>query len=106
MKEWNGKWIRPKEDMGDVCPVFQKKWKTDKTVKKAELYLTALGVYEAKLNGKPVGEFVLAPGWTTYEKRLQYQRYDVTGLLKEENELDVILGKGWYSSQMPYTYIY
>ncbi|HIZ22399.1 MAG TPA: glycoside hydrolase family 78 protein [Candidatus Blautia faecigallinarum] len=101
MKEWNGKWIRPKEDMGDVCPVFQKKWKTDKTVKKAELYLTALGVYEAKLNGKPVGEFVLAPGWTTYEKRLQYQRYDVTGLLKEENELDVILGKGWYSSQMP-----
>lgn len=101
MKEWSAKWIRPREDMGDICPVFQKKWNTEKHVKKAELYLTALGVYEARLNGSRVGEYVLAPGWTAYEKRLQYQKYDVTDLLKEENELTITLGKGWYSSNMP-----
>lgn len=101
MKEWSGKWIRPEKDMGDICPVFQKKWKTERPVKSAVLYLTALGVYEARLNGSRVGEYVLAPGWTVYEKRLQYQKYDVTGLLKGENELTVTLGKGWYSSSMP-----
>ncbi|MDO4274979.1 MAG: family 78 glycoside hydrolase catalytic domain [Eubacteriales bacterium] len=101
MREWKAQWIRPQEDMGDICPVFQKAWSPEKEVAGAELLITALGVYEARINGKRVGEYILAPGWTAYEKRLQYQQYDVTELLKAENELSVLVGKGWYSSSMP-----
>ena len=95
------KWIRPTTDMGDICPVFRKQWKGMGDIVKAELKLTALGVYEAKLNGKRVSEYVLAPGWTVYEKRLQYQVYDITDLVTEENELQVTVGKGWFRSDMP-----
>ena len=65
----------------------------------ARLYITCHGLYEAFLNGKRVGEFVLAPGTSTYDKRLFYQTYDVTELLTEgENQVQVILGDGWYRS--------
>ena len=57
--------------------------------------ITALGVYEAKLNGERVGDFILAPGWTSYLNRLQVQSYDVTNLLKTENSLEVTVGQGW-----------
>ena len=63
--------------------------------------ITALGVYVAELNGTRVGDFVLAPGWTSYEHRLQVQTYDVTELLTEENELHVTVGKGWFRSPIP-----
>lgn len=99
--EFQANWITASENTGDICPVFRKEWKNEKAVAKAELYLTALGTYEAKLNGKRVSDYVLAPGWTAYEKRLQYQVYDVTKLIQEENELRVTVGRGWFSSQMP-----
>lgn len=99
--EFHAKWIRTSEDTGGVCPVFRKGWKTEKKVKRATLYLTALGVYEAHLNGKRVGNYVLAPGWTAYDKRLQYQEYDITDLVGKKNELTVTLGKGWFRSPMP-----
>lgn len=99
--EFQAKWIQAPGKAEDVCPVFCRTWKSAGTVKKAELYLTALGVYEARLNGRRVSEYVLAPGWTVYEKRLQYQKYDVTEMLEEENELTVTVGKGWFSSHMP-----
>lgn len=85
----------------DVCPVFRKQWKVKGDIKKAGLKITSVGVYEAVLNGKRVGDYVLAPGWTSYGKRLQYQYYDVTKLLQEENELQVTIGKGWAISPMP-----
>ena len=94
------KWICPADDMGDICPLFIKEFHIDKPIRKATLLITALGVYEAALNGKRVGEFILAPGWTTYRKRLQYQEYDVTHLLTEDNKLSVTLGKGWYRGRM------
>ena len=50
--ELQAKWIRTSEETGGVCPVFRKEWKTEKEVERATLYLTALGVYEAHLNGK------------------------------------------------------
>ena len=99
--EFQANWITASENTGDICPVFRKEWKNERAVAKAELYLTALGIYEAKLNGKRVSDYVLAPGWTAYEKRLQYQVYDVTKLIQEENELRVTVGRGWFSSQMP-----
>lgn len=95
------KWIRNSIELKDICPVYRRKWLIEKAVSKATLKMTALGVYVAKFNGERVGRFVLAPGWTAYEKRLQVQSYDVTEMLKEENTLEVIVGKGWYASPMP-----
>ena len=94
-------WIQASRDTGDVCPVFKKEWACEKPVKKATLFLTALGVYEARINGRRVSHYVLAPGWTVYEKRLQYQQYDITELLAADNALTVTVGKGWFSSPMP-----
>jgi alpha-L-rhamnosidase len=69
----------------------------DRPPQQARLYITALGVYEPYLNGQVVGNDVLAPGWTDYALRVQYQVYDVTSLLHVgENVLGAILGDGWY----------
>ena len=65
-------------------------------VKKARLYASACGIYEARINGSRVGEFVLAPGHTDYRKRIQYQTYDVTDILTDgENCITVELADGW-----------
>ena len=68
--EWIAKWLKPTVDFGDVPPVYVKNFKLAGTVRRASLFITALGVYEAKLNGRRVGDFILAPGWTAYRKRL------------------------------------
>lgn len=94
--EWKAKWIKPSSELGDVCPVFSKRFIIKGKVKQAKLSITVLGVYETELNGKRVGEYILAPGWTSYNKRLQYQEYDVTKQIEEENQLLVTVGKGWY----------
>ena len=97
----NASYITTLRDFGDVCPVFRCVFAAKKAVRCAELEITALGVYEARLNGTRVGQFVLAPGWTSYDKRLQVQRYDITDLIKTENELQVTVGRGWFRSPMP-----
>ena len=94
-------WITPAQDMGDVAPVFRRNFHIKKAVQRAELQITSLGVYEAELNGKRVGDFVLAPGSTSYDHRLQVQSYDVTELLQETSCLRVTVGKGWYRSPIP-----
>ena len=65
-------------------------------VKSARLYVSACGLYEGSLNGKRIGDFVLAPGHTDYRKRIQYQTYDITDLLKEDNEISFMVADGWY----------
>lgn len=95
-----GKWIKTKRDMGDVCPVFIKEWECINNPVKAELIITALGTYCAFLNEKRIGDYVLAPGWTTYEKRLQYQVYDITSSIRKKNRIEITVGKGWYRSPM------
>ena len=97
---WSAKWIT-----GDY-PVNKKvRYSVDcfrkafhaADVKKARLYITACGLYEAKLNGQRIGDVILAPGITDYRKRVQYQTYDVTALLQDgENALTVQLADGWY----------
>ena len=103
--EWKGKWIGPAQSMGDVCPVFAREFsKGDfpgKEVESVQLQVTALGVYEAQLNGKRIGDYVLAPGWTSYETRHQYQCYDITELVEDRNRLEITVGKGWYRSPVP-----
>ena len=97
----SSQWITTARELGDVCPVFRKCFCAEKEVASATLEITALGVYEAELNGRCVGDFVLAPGWTSYDHRLQVQTYDVAEMLREENELRVTIGRGWFRSPMP-----
>ena len=97
---WDARWIRGNYFVNPArrYPVdcFRKSF-ASADIWKARLYITACGVYEAKLNGQRCGEFVLAPGVTDYRKRVQYQTSDVTALLKDgENELTVQLADGWY----------
>ncbi len=99
--DWVAKWICPNTQLGEICPVFEKEFQLNGDICKANLFLTALGVYEAVLNRERVGEFVLAPGWTAYRKRLQYQQYDVTKLLQTKNHISITVGKGWYHGRMP-----
>ena len=86
--------IRQDADFGDIRPVFNKVIWIDKPILKATLCCSALGYYEAYLNGSRVGKFIFAPGWTSYGKRIQYQEYDVTHLMEECNTLDIALGNG------------
>lgn len=67
----------------------------------ARLYATAHGLYQVEINGKVVGDHVLAPGWQSYKHRLHYQVYDVTSLLKEgQNVIGISLGEGWYAGRL------
>ncbi len=95
------RWITPARESGDAAPVFRRVFQADEKVEKAELHITALGVYEAELNGRRVGDFIFAPGWTSYDHRLQVQIYDVTSLLSAQNDLRVTVGRGWFRSPMP-----
>ena len=105
--DWKADWIydgksvprSPKkfyED--DPAPLFSYKFKSEKQIEKARLYITGLGYYEASINGKKVGDHVLDPGWTNYSKRIQYSTYNVTDLLnKGGNSIGVMLGNGWFN---------
>lgn len=98
--DWEAEWISGdhRVDRRRRYPVdcFRRRFSSGKT-KRARLYITACGLYEARINGERVGGFVLAPGITDYRKRVQYQVYDVAALLREgENELTVQLADGWY----------
>lgn len=88
-------WIKGCEKNLRGGTVYLKNFRCAAKAEKAMLEITALGVYEAKLNGERVGDFILAPGWTSYLNRLQVQSYDVTNLMKTENSLEVTVGQGW-----------
>lgn len=75
---------------------FRTEFNTQKTIKSAKVQVTSLGVYELYLNGEKVGNDLFTPGYTTYDKRLQYQTYDVTDMLKDNNAIGAIVGDGWY----------
>ena len=97
--EWKAKWIEMEGDTirYSPSPHFRKEFTVGKSIAKARVYVTSHGYYELHLNGKKVGDQVLTPGWTSYGKRLQYQVYDVTGMLiKGNNAIGAVLGDGWY----------
>lgn len=98
--DWKAQWIsgnyKPKKNRRYPVDCFRKNFHIDREVAKARLYITACGLYEAYINGRRVGEFILAPGVTDYRKRIQYQTIDVTGLIRKENTLEILLADGWY----------
>ena len=100
LDRWQASWITghytPNKKQRYPVDCFAKHF-TVQDARKARLYITACGLYEAKLNGQRVGKVILAPGITDYRKRVQYQTYDVTDLLQDgENTLTVQLADGWY----------
>ena len=95
----SGEFITHREE---TLPCFFKQFALKGKISRARIYATALGVYELTLNGKRVGDAYDAPGWTSYTHTLQYQTYDVTALLSEENELSALVGRGWYTGFLGY----
>ena len=98
--EWKATWItmpgETKEKISKPAHYYRKEFSTSKTIKTARIYATSLGIYELYLNGERVGDQLFTPGWTSYNKRLQYQTYDVSDLLKSNNAVGAVLGDGWY----------
>jgi alpha-L-rhamnosidase len=85
----------------EPSPYLRREFEVRRPIKKARLYSSALGVYEPYLNGQPVGDHVLAPGWTSYNNRLRYQTFDVTNLLQVgHNAIGALLGDGWYRGRL------
>jgi alpha-L-rhamnosidase len=85
---------------GTMPAYFRRDFSPEKTVVRARVYATALGIYELWLNGQRLGIDRLAPGWTDYRERVQVQTYDVTELVDESNTLGAILADGWYTGRI------
>ncbi|WP_376796408.1 family 78 glycoside hydrolase catalytic domain [Thermogemmatispora sp.] len=103
--DWEARFITPdwdeESERPQPAPLLRREFEVAPGLRAGRLYITALGVYEAQLNGHLVGDQVLAPGWTSYDQRLLYQTYDVTALLREgRNALGVMLGDGWYRGRL------
>ena len=99
--EWSSPWITltlpDAEEQPGAGQHLRTRFNLEKPIRQARLYATALGVYEAYLNGCRVGDHVFAPGWTQYHIRVMVQTYDVSALLRSgPNALGVLLGEGWY----------
>ncbi len=91
-------WGRPSAiSSSSPVPYLRRSFVTERKIKRARLYSTAKGLYKAYINGKLVSDDIFRPGWTDYKKRIQYQTYDVTSLIKKgDNALGLVLGDGWY----------
>ncbi len=103
--DWKASWIEPDipEDIktSGPSPMLRREFAVKGEVERARAYVTSHGLYEMAINGQRVGDAVLTPGWTSYNKRLQYQTYDVTPLLqKGPNAVGVTLGNGWYRGNL------
>jgi alpha-L-rhamnosidase len=99
LSDWKAKWIEMEGDTirYSPSPHFRKEFQVGKSISSAKVYITSHGFYELHLNGKKVGDQVLTPGWTSYGKRLQYQVFDVTGMIiNGNNAIGAVLGDGWY----------
>ena len=116
--DWNAQWIEAKLKAATAAagspagagvsvtvgpapqnvPILRKAFTlAGKSVASARLYATALGLYEIRINGRRVGDHLLAPEWTDYRKRVRYQVYDVTSMLnRSDNAMAALLGNGWY----------
>jgi alpha-L-rhamnosidase len=109
--EWKGQWIGAPEELlkrnewinPELMPsiFLRKEFSVSKTIQSAAVHVSALGLYELHLNNQRVSDAYFTPGWTDYNKRVQYQTYDVTNLLKDgNNAIGAVVGTGWYSGHV------
>ncbi|MBI3851169.1 MAG: glycoside hydrolase family 78 protein [Verrucomicrobia bacterium] len=116
-KDWQARWIGDRAELPPVIPpktpkdaerydaqpatMLRKRFDVSAKVRRATLHASALGAYEIHLNGRRVGDHILAPEWTDYHTRVQYQSYDVTALLRSgDNVIGALLGDGWYAGRL------
>lgn len=96
-------WIQPVSRAGQLSsPGYARTdFSVGSRVASARLFATALGVYVASINGRSVSSDLFRPGWTDYDKRVQYQTYDVSELIKEgANAIGFVVGDGWYAGEI------
>jgi len=102
--DWKAEWIEAgfvEDSINRPSPLLRKEFKAPEKIQSAIVHITAHGMYEGYINGKRIGDFYLTPGWTSYNKRLQYQTYDVTNLLTQgSNVVAMGLGSGWYRGHL------
>lgn len=101
MSEWRGAWIGDGANREHkLAPYFRKEFSTRKAIKSARAYIAAAGLYELTLNGQRVGDHMLDPLYTRYDRRNLYVTHDVTSLIQQgRNCLGVMLGNGFYNHQ-------
>lgn len=107
MHDWYAQWIQrpvkqtlvavdPFDD--DPAPLLRKEFSVPRSVKRATVYVSGLGYYELRLNGKKVGDHELSPGWTDFSKRVSYSTFDVTKQLTAgKNVIGAMLGNGFFN---------
>jgi alpha-L-rhamnosidase len=102
--DWAAKVVTGGEEPEDGAKTplyFQKRFELASTIGSARLYITALGLYEIEINGKRVGDHVLAPGWHSYEFRHAFQTHDISTLLQPgDNEVTATVGEGWWAGRL------
>jgi alpha-L-rhamnosidase len=103
--DWSAQWITPdlSEDSSraNPSPMLRREFTLTQRVASARLYVTSLGLNLVEVNGQRVSDHLFRPGWTSYDKRLQYDSYDVTGLVRSgANAIAVTLGDGWYRGHL------
>jgi alpha-L-rhamnosidase len=102
-RPWTAEMVRPLADqgVGTRASFLRQRFSLDAPTGNEVLRISALGLYRCFINNRRVGDDLLTPGWTAYDKRLSFQTYEVGPLLKAgENVIDVWLGDGWLRSQM------
>ncbi|KAL4937246.1 bacterial alpha-L-rhamnosidase-domain-containing protein, partial [Aspergillus oleicola] len=105
-EDWSARAITSpdKQEDGPLRPIRFRKTFTlsEATVQHARLYITSLGVFQAYINGETVGDHCMAPGWTSYHNRLNYEVFDVASLLREgkDNNIAVEVAEGWYATRL------
>lgn len=106
---WTGSWISDgsyvfrEKKVSPVPMVFRKQLRVSHKVVSAKLYATALGIYELEWNGKKVGNAYFAPGFTSYKNEMQYQVYDITDRVEQENTLIATVAGGWAVGSFVFT---
>ncbi|MCS6953870.1 MAG: glycoside hydrolase family 78 protein [Bryobacteraceae bacterium] len=91
--DWRGRWIGGGGQL-------RREFRLPGRPVRAHAYVSGLGYYELRINGRKVGDHVLDPGWTTYDKRVLYSVYDIAPYLAAgDNAVGVLLGHGWYGQR-------
>lgn len=98
-EDWSAQWIGFPGGRAGKALYFRKAFEVTKPVRSARAYVSGLGWYELRLNGQKVGKAVLDPAQTSYEQRVLYSTYDITGHLRVgQNVVGALVGSGWYGS--------
>jgi len=99
--QWKGTWISDNNDINHLqAPYFRKQFQVKKEIKSARAYMATAGLFELSINGQRIGDHMLDPMYTRFDRRTLYVTHDVTKALQSgDNAIGVLLGNGWYNHQ-------